>query len=119
MGDLNIAATSRPRITITGLDGVEHPYEVLPFTKAQMDGQIKYQKAAREIQERVGEHGDADAADVSAIQDLMADTIDARVRSLNGGTTIRELWNEGLIEFKHLRVIGEYLQREAQGDPPV
>jgi hypothetical protein len=122
MADFSTTAAKRPTITVGDVNGVEHPFEVLPFTTSRMVAAAKYANALSELQAQAQAQADAgavtDAGFVTELQKLAAQSIDERVRSLNGPTTIESLCADELIEFKNVRQIGEYLQREATGDPP-
>jgi hypothetical protein len=105
-----------------GDEVAEHPYEVLPLTKPRYDAYMEYAKAAVPIQRRFQEmeaSGEMPTDDERRQADeLMISAVEQRLRSTNGPATIRDLWNDGLLPVSMLSQIGDYLMREATGNPP-
>lgn len=126
MEDLTLNSGKRPKVNIvtTDDDGTEtpHPFEVLPLTKPRYDAYMVYAKKALPLQKRLEEleergemPSEEDQAEATA---AMIEAIDLRLRSTNGPTSVQSLWDAGSLAVSDLRLLGEYLQREATGSPP-
>ena len=126
MADFTHKAGVRKTVDLITTDdaGTEtpHPFEVLPLNHAQMDRLAAHAKTLMPLQERMqaaeGELVMPSDEDRHAMELALVAQCDMQLRSTNGGTTVSDLWSEGLLAAKDIRLLSEYLELEAGGRPP-
>jgi hypothetical protein len=126
MGDFTHKAGQRPKVNLITTDDAgnetPHPFEVLPINKPLMDKIAAHAKVLAPLQARVKELEQADDMpsddERHQMEQATVEICDLQLASTNGPVTIASLWEDGLLAAKDLRLLSEYLQAEASGNPP-